>query len=125
MKKRFLIVMLLTSLFLLLLRRHGAAFQTTAWISSNTATADSFLNLCEPSGGSGSSIRCMFHGICINTSSPGNLAIYNSSGVVSNIIATVSTSSAVPCNFYDVDVSSGLTYNKTGTADVTILFNRY
>lgn len=102
------------------------------WLSSNTAAADTTLNLCVgknylvgtttiTEGGHG-----IFHGLCINSGVLGGVAtIYNSSGSATNPIAAVATTTMTPCSFFDVSVSSGLTYSNSTTANLTILYQCY
>lgn len=118
--KRLLFI--IASVFLL--SQLALAFQTSLWLSSNTSTADTTQNLCK-NYNSGGSVRGVFHGVCLNTATAGTLTIYNSSGTANNPIAAMDTNRAVPCNYYDVEVSSGLTYTNSATANVTILYQCY
>ncbi|PWT87990.1 MAG: hypothetical protein C5B54_11365 [Acidobacteria bacterium] len=122
MKKLFWIILFG---FLVPLKAH--AFQSAIWLSSNTAIAVSTTNIiagtCDV--GPTNSVRAVLHGICINTPATGSVTVWNSSATQTNLLATYSTTSAVPCNFYDVYITSGITINKNGTADVTLLYNCY
>ena len=107
------------------------ALDTDVWLSSNTATADTTKNLCPGQTyvvqGSTytSGNHAVFHGACINTPVAGTLTIYNSSATATAPIAAISTSTGMPCSLYDVQVSSGLTYTNSATANVTILYQCY
>jgi len=126
--KKFAIMVL----SILALSLPGSALQTDIWLSSNTATADTTQNLCKgqnflvgtstvTEGGHG-----ILHGVCINSGAPnGTFTVYNSSGTASNPIAAVQTSTMTSCNFYDVLVSTGLTYSNSSTANVSILYQCY
>lgn len=108
------------------------AVSDNVWVSSNVAVNISTTTLCQPFiyyvngstftvGGHG-----VFHGVCINTSAAGNVQVFNSSATaVNSITGLLSTGTQEPCNFYDVNVSSGLSYNKNGTADISILYSCY
>jgi hypothetical protein len=110
----------------------ACAFQSTVWQSSNSAVAVSTINLCAgqtylvgtstyTEGNHG-----VLHGVCINTAAAGNIQIFNSSATATNSITGVlNTGTIEPCNFYDVGVSSGLSVNRNGTADVTVLYQCY
>jgi hypothetical protein len=101
------------------------AIQSTVWLSSNSATNISTATLCNTTG-SGGSIRGIFHGVCINTAGPGNVQVFNSSATALNTITGLfSTTTQVPCNFYDVAVSSNISVNHNGTGDITILYLCY
>ena len=122
--KKVLAVVALLSVSTLLFAAGG-----NIWRSSNTAVADTTLNLCKgitqlvgtstiTTGNHG-----IFHGACVNRGlSGGTLAIYNSSASATSPIATISVSTPMPCSVYDVGISSGLTYTNSGTADITILY---
>jgi hypothetical protein len=89
------------------------------WKSSWTATADANKVLCYQRG--------LFHGVCVNRGElASTLKVYQSSttsGVFLSTVAFIATSTATyPCSSYDVIISS-MGYIKTGTADVTILYN--
>jgi hypothetical protein len=110
------------------------ALDTDVWLSSNTQTADTTKNLCPgiPYTVASSSFTSVtytsgnhgiFHGACVNNGvAAGLLTVYNSSATATVPIATIATSTAMPCSFYDVAVSSGLTYTNSTTANVTILY---
>lgn len=86
------------------------------WVSSNTATADTNKNLCGNS-------KALFHGVCVNQENGGTVSIFDARGNAVNPIAVIVSSSAVGnCLFYDVKVSSGLTYAKTTTTNATFLY---
>lgn len=100
------------------------AFQTTVWNSSNSAVNISTTALCTETGATG--IRGVLHGVCINTAAAGSVQVFNSSGSATNPITGVySTATQVPCNFYDVAVTSNISVNHNGTADITVLFQCY
>lgn len=116
---------------LLMFSATAFAFEDT-WLSSNTATADTTKLLC--SGSSylvGTSTittgnKGIIHGLCIGNGVPGEIVtVYNSSASATNPIFAVSASTMTPCSIYDVAVSSGLTYSKTSTANVTFLYQCY
>ena len=109
------------------------ALDTDVWLSSNTATADTTKNLCPgiPYSVASSSYTTntytsgnhgIVHGVCINTGAAGTLTVYNSSATATSPIAAMNTAAAAPCSFFDVAVSSGLTYTNSATANVTILY---
>jgi hypothetical protein len=120
MKKLFL-----AAAFIGCLSMRASAFQSTVWLSSNTAVAVSTsTSLCqaEPSG----SFRGVLHGVCINTAAAGSVQVFNSSGTAANTITGVlNTGTQEPCNYYDVAIDSGIAVNKVGTADITILYQCY
>lgn len=106
------------------------AFEDT-WLSSNTATADTTKILCQSTsytvgvstiivGGHG-----IFHGACVNTGAAGTLTVYNSSSTAVNPIFAMNTAAVVPCSLYDVNMSSGLVYTNSATANVTMLYSCY
>ena len=107
------------------------AVDMDTWTSSNTATADTLKNLCP--GGyevvNGSTVtfgnRGVIHGVCINTAVAGTLTLYNSSATATSAIAAINTNSAIPCYYYDVAVTSGVTYTNSATANTTILYQCY
>lgn len=102
------------------------AFQTTVWLSSNTNTQTiSTTNICGlDTGATGQ--RAVLHGVCINTAAAGNVQIFDSSGTATKTITGVfNTATQQPCNFYDVGMSSGISVNKQGNADISILYQCY
>lgn len=104
------------------------AVQSTVWSSSNVAVNVSTAALCGQYlvGTSTVATHAIFHGVCINTSAAGNVQVFASSfTAVNSISGLYSTATQVPCNFYDAASPSGLSYNKNGTADVTILYQCY
>ena len=116
---------LLAVLILALAHSSAQAIQSTVWLSSNSAVNTSTAPLCNTVG-SGGSIRGILHGICINTAAAGNIQVFNSSGTATNTITGLySTATQVPCNFYDVVVTSNVSVNKNGTADTTVLYLCY
>jgi hypothetical protein len=131
--KRFIVKRFLAACFFpLFFAGQAHAFQSTIWLSSNVPTAVSTTTLCTPTnyvvsgttyteGGHG-----VLHGVCVNTAAAGNVQVFNSSATAANSITGLySTATQVPCNFYDVGISSGLSYDKNGTADITILYQCY
>lgn len=124
MSKRFWVVMGFTTLLLAVIYKYGCAFQSTVWLSSNSAVNISTTPLCNTVGGG--PIRGVLHGVCINTAAAGNVQIFNSSATATNTITGLySTATQVPCNFYDVAVTSNISVNHNGTGDVSILYQCY
>jgi hypothetical protein len=128
--RRILGLTAITSFFVFMVWAFSYAAMGNIWTSSHTATADTTLNLCKgntyliQTSTYTEGNRAILHGICINNGALGNtFTVYNSSGSANNPIALVSTSTPMPCSFYDVSTSSGLTYTNSSTADVTILYN--
>lgn len=115
----------LASFLLLCLLKRANAFQSTIWLSSNTAVAVSTTNLCSQDIGA-TGQRAVLHGVCINTAATGNVQVFDSSGTATKTVTGVfSTATQQPCNFYDVGMSSGISVNKQGTADISILYQCY
>lgn len=93
------------------------------WVSSHTATADTTKVLC-PNYPNATDGRGIIHGLCVNTGTAGTYTLYNSSAAAVNTIAAISTAST-GCLYYDIAVSSGITYTNSATADVTLLYGCY
>lgn len=129
MKKLFLLA---AFMFMLWMPTKALAVSDVIWSSSNTAVNISTTVLCVPfiyyvngstftEGGHG-----VLHGVCINTAAAGNIQVWNSSGTaVNSVTGVLSTGTQQPCNYYDVGISSGMTYNKNGLADTSILYSCY
>jgi hypothetical protein len=96
------------------------ATEVAIWIASHTATADTTKQLCTGSTPN----HGIIHGVCVNTSGAGTMTIYNSSYTAVNIM-TALTTTTTGCFYYDMFLSSGVVYSKTGTADSTILYQCY
>jgi hypothetical protein len=108
------------------------AVADNVWLSSNTAVNNSTTTLCGTINylvGTSTYTQVLhgvLHGVCINTAAAGNIQIFNSSATaVNSVTGVLSTATQEPCNFYDVAMSSGITYNKNGTADISILYSCY
>ena len=127
MRTRFLVLTILAFLS----PRMVSAFQTTVWLSSNTAAVTAATNtLCGQQNyaitGTSVALRGVLHGVCVNTAAAGNIQVFASSFTGINPITGIySTATQVPCNFYDSESVSGLSYSKVGTGDVTILYQCY
>ena len=120
------LILVLGICFLFQSRVH--ALQTSVWLSSNVPTAVSTAAICGTYAvlGTTTTLRGILHGICINTAGTGNVQVFASTGTAtSSITGLYSTATQAPCNFYDVESVNGLSYNKNGTADVTILYQCY
>lgn len=93
------------------------------WVSSNTATADTAKTLC------GQTRKALFHGICVNdVGGSGLITLSNSRVGTASPFAVIRSSYIVTsgCQFFDVQLSSGLTYTTSVANDnVTFLFNCY
>jgi uncharacterized protein YfiM (DUF2279 family) len=98
------------------------AANTGIWRSSHTATADTTKNLCGQTSG-----RAMLHGVCVNDvpGASGTVTLYDSRAAASGAIAVIRSTAAYTsgCQFFDVAVSSGLSYTNSTTNDITILYN--
>jgi len=81
-----------------------------SYLSSNTATAETGTILT----GAG-----VWHGICVNTTAAGSVVIYDNTSGAGKILANFDTS-AYHEVYPDFAVSTGITYVKTGTADVSM-----
>lgn len=94
------------------------------WKSSNTATVDTLKSLC----GFGPA-KALFHGVCVNDlGGSGLISVFNSRGVASLPVALIRSSAAVTsgCQFFDVQLSSGLTYSTSVANDnITFMYNCY
>jgi hypothetical protein len=125
--KKFLIL----SAFLFWPLKPAQAIQTTVWSSSNTAVQQSTTALCGQYfyvGGSTQALHGILHGICINTAAAGNVQVFASSFTglgTATITGSYSTATQAPCNFYDTVSGTGLSFNKNGTADISILYQCY
>jgi hypothetical protein len=113
--KRFLILIasLMTASF-------AMAGYGNVWKSSTTATADTTKALCNPR-----TQGAILHGVCISKADAGTFTIYDSSATANFPIAVIQSTSAAQsgCLFYDVKVSSGLTYtNSVAGTNATILY---
>lgn len=109
--------------FVFLCSSSSGAAANNVWLSSNTVTADTAQALCTQPN---MTRRGIFHGACVNRGAVNStVAIYNSSATAVVPIATIQTSTAMPCSIYDVLASSGITYTTSSTADVTILYTCY
>lgn len=102
------------------------------WLSSNTQTADIAQNLCPSKTGTLGSWggRGIFHGLCVNTGAAGSLNVWTSSSGATSAFASstftvTNTAAVIPCEFFDVTLSSGLYYSNTATANVTLLYSCY
>lgn len=96
----------------------GTAYALSdVWKSSFTATADTNKNVCMDSRG-------ILHGVIVSSSAGGNFAVYASSAVQSSTMTAINTG-ANGTYYFDVQASTntGLTYNKTGTASVTLIYS--
>jgi hypothetical protein len=98
------------------------------WFSSHTETADTTQNLCKGTSYSGGFYgnHGNFHAVCIDsaTVAASTFIVYNSSGAASNMLVDMDATKA-GCNYYDIAISSGLTYSNSSTAHVTILYQCY
>ena len=98
------------------------------WISSNTAVAvDVVQPLCTQAR---TSRHGMFHGICVNSvnASSGTISIFNSSSTaVSPVAVTLATQTVAgsACRYFDVYMSSGISWSVTGINDVTAMYECY
>lgn len=117
--KKIVLLLALISLF----QASCFAIRADVWISSNTATADTTKALCNNTFPS-SWPHAILHGICVNTGSAGTFTLYNSSASAIQPIAAIDTT-AKGCQNYDVQLSSGLTYTNSATANVTVLYQCY
>lgn len=93
------------------------------WSSSNTATADTTQALCTKTFLS-SWPHGIVHGLCVNTGAAGTYTIFNSSAAAIQPLAAIDTT-AKGCQYYDVQMSSGVTYTNSATANVTLLYSCY
>jgi len=100
------------------------------WLSSHTATADTTQILCPSrtfvlgtstitEGG-----HAILHGVCVNDANSGTISIYNSSSTAVNAVAVIRSTTAATsgCQFFDVQMSSGLVYTTSQPNDVTFLY---
>ena len=98
--------------------------EPTVYFSSHTATADTTKALCNQTFTS-SWPRGLLHTVCVNTgASTSSFTIYNSSASAVNPIAIVD-STTKGCQTYDIQLSSGISYTNSSTADVTISYLCY
>jgi hypothetical protein len=100
------------------------------WLSSNTATADTLQPLCGQYlvGVSTAVYHSILHEVIVSSAiAATTLTVYNSSfTATSQSIGPIMTSSLSPGGYvYDVDFSNGLSYTKTGTAQVQIIYQCY
>ena len=95
------------------------------WLSSHTETADTTQNLCKPQT-SGQVAHADFHGVCIDsaTAAASTFIVYAASGSANNMIVDIDATKG-GCYYYDVEVSSGLTYSNSSTAHATVLYQCY
>ena len=126
--KKWILFLILTGLIAIAQNALADVSTTnTLWKSSFTATNDTALkipcNTVEPKAG------CKFHGVIVSSAGVAStLTIYDSSATAINPIAVINTSvgTVVPTGqlFYDLYVSSGLSYTTVGAtpAKVTILY---
>jgi hypothetical protein len=131
--KKILMISAIAGFFTFMLWAFSYAVAMDVWLASNTATADSLKNLCLPTtsyiiGTSTYTVgnKGVFHGLCINQGvSASSFTVYDSSGAASHPLVSVAASTPMPCSYYDVTFSSGLTYTNGNTANVTILYQCY
>lgn len=117
MKKLILAILVLCGSYCL-------AGTTYVWRSSNTSTADSQKNLCNAKQGN-TNAHSLFHGVIVSSGdASGLLTIYNSSATTTETMAVIDNGS-LGSYFFDIFASSGLTYTKTGKANITILYDCY
>lgn len=100
------------------------------WRSSFTNTADTTKNLCGNDNGIVTNRRGILHSVCVSSNTAGTdvITVYNSSASAINPIAVIDGSSSENCYTFDViatTVTKGLTYSKTGTSSVEILYDCY
>lgn len=94
--------------------------RTSAWRSSFTATADRNFSI--------STAAVIFWDVVVGSPSPNSLiTIYDSSSTVFTTalttVARIATDVRNHGNPYNIYLSSGLMFNKIGTADITILWD--
>lgn len=131
--KKILGIALVAAFFVFMAHVFSMAVDNNVWLSSNTATADTTKNLCTAVnylvgtttitvGGHG-----VFHGVCVNDAgSTGTISVFNSSGTSTSPIAVIrATSTVSACKYYDVQISSGLTYTTSAPNDTTFLYQCY
>lgn len=94
----------------------GAAWAGDLWLSSYTTTADTMRQI--------RATPVVLHGVIIGT--PGaagtSVTIYNSQAAASSIVSVLE-GTTVYFHPFDIYLSSGLTYTKTGVGAVTFLFH--
>lgn len=93
----------------------------TLSLSSYTATADSNKRIwCGPVN----TIGCRLKGIVVSSGvAASTLQVYNSSATAANLIDDIDTSAKGYYPF-DVFLSTGLTYNTTGTSHIRFLYEK-
>ena len=109
----------------ILMLETGLAFAGPPWISSYTATADTTQPLCTQVG---KTRRGIFHGVCVsNPISGGTITIYNSSSTAVNTVAVILSTQAAHggCNYYDIFMSTGITYTTSQANATTFMYECY
>ena len=95
------------------------------WVSSNTATAETAQALCRQSG---TTRRGVLHGVCVNRMlAGGSITVYNSSSTAVNPVAVILSTQAATtgCSYYDIYMSTGITYTTSAANDVTFMYECY
>lgn len=98
------------------------------WLSSNTATADTNQVLCGQYvvNNTTTTLHGVVHAIIVSSGTSGGVTLYNSSyTTTSQSIGPVNTATVSAPFDYDVIFGNGLMYNKTGTAQVQMLYACY
>lgn len=93
------------------------------WNYSNSTGIQATIAPCVPNFFSGQP-HAIFHNVCVNTGAAGSFTVYNSSGTTANPVALIDTT-AKGCSTYDVQLSSGITFSNSATANVTITYQCY
>lgn len=92
------------------------------WKSSNTATTDTLRSICGQN-------RALLHGVCVNDigTAGGSVAIFNTRGTNTLPVALMRSTAAITsgCQFFDVQLSSGLTYSNSSNDNITLMYQCY
>lgn len=109
------LLVLLSALFLT-----SVGYAYDVWIATNTATADTTKALCLSNSLHGRR-RAVVHSVSVNTGAAGTFTIYNSSAAASNPVAAIDTT-AKSYHEFNVQLSTGITYTNSATANVTMMY---